>query len=384
MKYYSLFMKPYSFIFSVFFLLFLCVQDSYAKNGGDVFSTRQFMVGSSLYSLDTVNHDGVNYARLSDLCRILNIDIRYDKPNHAIRLDTSKQFAGAVLSVNGTDEGDCLIIAGLKKQPYIYPDYSKPTPQEEIWVYNFNTGSILARYVSDGWYKPSDNDYLYYSVRKLAQILNIEISFNVENSIIRFDKSKPTDYIRIFNWQNNGVRVVDKNNTPLCLDYMGAAIGAGFYNGTPGTVKNGMIIEARREQYSYGDAYRTIEYAVSDGFPFDGMALLGSGLQFGSDLQANRDLIPDKGRYIDALTSILNVNNVYSSEFLERQRRVFRVFINGQDAGGYLEGGLTQGGPDNDWYYMYQYLFPRDYTLDEVKTIRVEMNGVKRGSTLFH
>ena len=368
-------LKLYVFLLIIFCVLFVHLHTSYAIDNNDVLSTRQFMVGGSLYSLDTVNHDGVNYARFSDLCRVLNIDVRYDKSNHAILLDTSKQYAGGVLPVNGTDERDCLIIAGLEKQPYIYPDYSKLTPREEIWVYNFNTGSILARYASVWWYKPGDNDYLYYSVRNLAQILNIEISYNVESGIIRFDKNKQTDYIRIFNWMNNGVRVVDKNNAPVCLAYQGAAIGAGFYNGTPDKEKNGMLIEARYEQYKYGNVYRTVKYAVSDGFPFDGMAILGSGLQFGSKLEANKDLIPDKGHYIDALTSVLNKNNVYSNEFLQRQRRVFRVLINGQDAGGYIEGGLTQGGPDNDWYYMYQYLFPRDYALGEIKTIRVEMNG---------
>jgi hypothetical protein len=343
-------------------------------NQDDVFLTREFMVDGSICSIDTINHNGQNYARLFDLCKALNIDISYGKSNYVIQIDKSRQFTG-VRSVNGTDERDCLIIGGLEKQPYMYPDYSKPTPKEEIWVSSFNTGGLTARYDSEGWYKSEDNGYLYFPVQKLARILNIYISFNVEDNIIRFDKSKTTDYIRIFNWLNNGVRVVDKNNAFVCLDYNGASIGASFYNGSPETVENGMIIEARFEQYIYGNVYRTVKYAVSDGFPFSGAVLLNSGLQISSAFEQNKDMILDKGHYLDALTSVLNKNNMYSNEFLQRQRGVFRVFINGQDASGYIEGGLTQGGPDNDWYYLYQYLFPRNYAIGEIKTIRVEMNG---------
>jgi len=72
---------------------------------------------------------------------------------------------------------------------------------------------------------------------------------------------------------------------------------------------------------------------------------------------------------VNALTPVLNRNNRWSNEFLQRQKQVFIVTVNGEAADGFLEGG----GPVNDEPALYQYIFAKPYWGDEIRTICIRL-----------
>ena len=87
-------------------------------------------------------------------------------------------------------------------------------------------------------------------------------------------------------------------------------------------LENGVIIAAQYEKHPYADVFRVTEYARSPDFPINECMLYYSGLQFRFSASA-----PGADDLKEALEPVLNRNNTWSNEFLERQRQVISVGI---------------------------------------------------------
>jgi len=180
-----------------------------------------------------------------------------------------------------------------------------------------------------------------------------------------------------------------------------------LFSGTPGTLKDGWIIEARYESYPYGNIYRTVDYQTSENFPKDSGGTPITDIGFGSTSVAfemyfsdrsvnsvnepNYDDIPDvfktytdeylmpwanRGVYLNALSKLLISDwgvEVQSDTPENRTAlaKLFRVIINGEP----ITGTLTRKpGPTSAWgceYYIYH--FDKVYQIGDIKTIRIEL-----------
>jgi len=320
-----------------------------------------------------VYSQGYNYVKLDDLCKYLDIDVALDQPNKAVYLDKTKPYTG-VRPINGTSEYMCRVVGGLEQLPagtYSPFSYLAAEYQVKYTVAEGNEENMRACMQSPDCIGNSiylvDNGYFYFSAGAFARDNNIDVAYDVDSNAARLDKFKlwAGDYET--NWDNYfglGIRYVDAAGRPLCSIGSFGTILTGEYFAAPGTLKDGVTITAQYETHRCADVYRVTEYASSLEFPIKKFVMYPTGLQFSFYASA-----PGAEDLVNALTPVLNCNNTWSNEFLQRQKQVISVTINGEAAEGFLEGG----GPVNDEPALYQYIFAKPYQGDGIKTICIRL-----------
>ena len=173
------------------------------------------------------------------------------------------------------------------------------------------------------------------------------------------------------------MRVTDKEGARVSLSEAGGGyIGEAYYPGTPGRLDNGLIIDARIEQLPYAKICRTTGYSVSDGFPINEIGFGTNTMSIFIHYGEGGTLLVDNGNYLSQLEQVVNVFNgnrrlTDSAEDRAIQGKYFKLFINGEWVAGTLDCHHVKGQP----YATYIFSYDHYYTVDEIKSVRVELSG---------
>jgi len=338
-------------------------------------STQTFQFGEKTFPVSAINFRGYNYVKLEDLCKSLNIDVALDWPNRTVYMDKTKAYSG-LRPLNGTLDHECRVIGGLDKQwPGAFTSTSPETA--ELKGLKVITAFIEDKTKERGLADPDSgpgldllniNGINYCSLLTFAFANNIEVSFNVDTNTVLLDKTKPwvSDLHNDWNWWiwvDRGVRYIDAAGEPV---FRKNEALSGKYSTELDVFQDGVLMAAQYEAHPYADIYRVTEYATSPDFPIREFVLYDTGFQFRFPASA-----PGAENLGKALSPVLNRNNVWSNDFLRRQRQVISVIINGIYADGFLEGG----GPTNGEPAFYQYIFAKPYPRGGLQTLRIEIHG---------
>jgi len=223
-----------------------------------VLSPQNFIVNGTPVKMSAINSDGINYVRLGEFAKYLDVDAFCDTP--WIQFDKTKTFNGVRVLKDATAEAReaALIVFGLEKIP---PNFNLDK------VFTDNLGTIrpwLKFYDGDSLSPVKYDGYIYVSLISIADKLDVGLEYDIATNTVILDKTKAMKYPYVV--ANGGLVCPITYTTGWYCE-----ADAFYFTGDAGAADNGLIIEARYEAYPYGKVFRTTEYRISKDFPITGI-----------------------------------------------------------------------------------------------------------------
>ena len=206
------------------------------------------------------------------------------------------------------------------------------------------------------------NGYNYIKAAEFAEMLDIDISYNESTNTVAFDKSKSFSGTRIINDNDDIDDISDDSEIERWytfginpnIDYDIDEINTGFVLEFTNKSKDGEIVFLMSD---FAGEYKTINeiYITDYAVYFSIYQRIEKFGDFYWDLSKNINI-----RYGERIEED-------TPERRESLANVYRVYINGGFISGELEYWQANGHSD------YRFVFDKQYRLEDVKTIRVEV-----------